>query len=211
MEVIELPIEHLREASWNPNVMDEAMLGRLMESVRRFGMVQNLVVRELLDGTYEVLSGNHRLRVLRRMGFTWVLCVIVELDDSQAKLLAQVLNRVQGEDDLGLQVEVVREVLKTIPQSDVLSLLPESAASLEALSSLGAEDLAEQLRAWQQAQAARLHHMIFQLSADQVKVIDEAIDTAAARRTNGGGTASTRRGNALYLLCREYLERRNLS
>ena len=32
---------------------------------------------------------------------------------------------------------MVREVLETIPQSEVLSILPESAASLEALSSLG--------------------------------------------------------------------------
>ena len=210
MEVLELPIEHLREAPWNPNVMDEAMLARLTESVRRFGMVQNLVVRELLDGTYEVLSGNHRLRVLKRMGFTWVLCVIVELDDSQARLLAQVLNRVQGEDDLGLQVELVREVLKTIPQSDVLSLLPESAASLAALSSLGADDLAEHLRAWQQAQAARLQHMIFQLTHKQVDVVMEALERVIAGVTKDGSNPN-RRGNALYELCRDYLERRDLS
>ena len=81
----------------------------------------------------------------------------------------------------------------------MLSLLPESAASLEALSSLGETSLAEHLQVWQQAKAARLHHMIFQLSADQVKIVEEALDS--------DGAAPNRRGNALFLLCRSYLQR----
>ena len=96
MKVVELPIEHLREAEWNPNIMDEAMLGRLKESIGRFGMVQNLVARAMGDGTYEVLSGNQRLRVLREMGIMSVPCVLVKVDDARARLLAQALNRVQG-------------------------------------------------------------------------------------------------------------------
>ena len=206
MKVIELPIGHLQEASWNPNVMDDAMLGRLRQSIDRFGLVQNLVVRRNDDRDYEVLSGNQRLQVLRQMGITLVPCVIVDLDDSQARLLAQALNRVQGEDDLGLKAEMVREVLESIPQSEVLAILPESAASLEALSSLGETSLAEHLDVWQRAQAARLHHMIFQLSADQVEVVEQALEEVIA----GGAddeAVQNRRGKALFRLCRSYLER----
>ena len=187
--------------------MDEPMVDRLSESIDRYGMIQNLVVRRTGEGTYEVLSGNHRLRTMREKGATTAPCVIVELDDSRAKLLAQALNRVQGEDDLGLKGEMVREVLETIPQSEVLSLLPESAASLEALSRLGQADLAEHLRAWQHAQAARLHHLIFQLSANQVKVVEEALEGVAAEAVDNDGGAPNRRGNALFLLCRFYLQR----
>ena len=209
MKVVELPIEQLREAFWNPNIMDEAMLRRLRESIDRFGMVQNLVARPVGDGTYEVLSGNQRLGARREMGISVAPCVIVDLDDGKTRLLAQVLNRVQGEDDLGLKAEMVREVLETMPQSEVLSLLPESAASLGALSSLGQADLAEHLTAWQQAQAARLHHMIFQLSADQVKVVEEALDRVivGAGAADRDEAAPNRRGTALFRLCRSYLER----
>ena len=207
MKVVEVLIELLRDASWNPNVMDDAMLGRLRQSIERFGVVQNLVARILGDGTYEVLSGNQRLQVLRGMGVAVVPCVIVDLNDSKSRLLAQALNRVQGEDDLGLKAEMVREVLESIPQSEVLSLLPESAASLEALSSLRETSLAEHLEAWQRAQAARLHHMIFQLSADQVRVVEEALDGIAAKAVDNEGAPPNRRGNALFLLCRSYLER----
>ena len=60
MEVIELPIEVLKEATWNANQIDEAMLQRLRSSILKYGFIQNLVVRHI-DNGYEVLSGNQRL------------------------------------------------------------------------------------------------------------------------------------------------------
>ena len=45
MEVIELPIEALKEAAWNANQIDEAMLQRLRSSIVKYGLVQNLVVQ----------------------------------------------------------------------------------------------------------------------------------------------------------------------
>ena len=68
MDVVDLPVGLLREAPWNPNRMDEAMLGRLRESIRLFGLVESLVMRSVEGVAYEVLSGNQRLRVLREMG-----------------------------------------------------------------------------------------------------------------------------------------------
>ena len=206
VKVVELAIDNLREAAWNPNVMDEAMLGRLRESVMRFGTVQNLVVRLLDDCRYEVLSGNQRFRVLREMGITPVPSVVVDLDDGQARLLAQALNRIQGEDDLGLKAEAVREILKSVPASEVLSLLPESAEGLEALGSLGEEDIASHLQAWELTRKARLKHMIFQLSGEQVEVVEKAMRRAVNELCDEE-TNPNRRGNALYRLCRSYLGR----
>ncbi len=111
MKIIELPIARLAGADWNPNNVDPAMRSRLTESLTRFGLVGNLVVRCLPDGLYEVLSGNQRLQVLAELGYTHVPCVVVDLDDSNARLLAQALNRIQGEDDLGMKAELIRHVL----------------------------------------------------------------------------------------------------
>lgn len=62
MELVDLPISKLIEAWWNPNRMDPAMLTRLKRSITRFDLVDNLVVRKLEEGAYEVLSGNQRLQ-----------------------------------------------------------------------------------------------------------------------------------------------------
>jgi ParB family transcriptional regulator, chromosome partitioning protein len=198
MNFIDIPLDQLREASWNPNQMDGAMLERLRESLRRFDVVTNLVVRPLGGASYEVISGNQRLQVLRELGRESVPCAVVDLDDANARLLAQALNRVQGEDDLGLRADLLREVLKALPQEDVLSLLPETAASLQALASLGQQDMARHLQNWQQAQSARLRHLTFQSTPDQLKVIEEALTQVIprAREINTGNPNP--RGNALY-------------
>ena len=108
MQTVDLRLDSLREAPWNPNSMDLAMVDRLRESLSRYGLVENLVVRPMDDGAYEVLSGNHRFQVLKELGFETVPCAVVDLDDAHAQLLAQALNHLHGNDDLGLRAELIR-------------------------------------------------------------------------------------------------------
>lgn len=207
MNIVELPLNLLQEAPWNPNQMDEVMSNRLKESLSRYGLVEPLVVRPDEDG-YEVLSGNQRLKVIESMGIDSVPCVIVNLNDNEAMLLAQALNGLRGEDDLALKGELFRKVLETLPESKILSLLPETSDSLQALSSIGQADLAEQLKAWEKAQAARLRHMQLQLTNQQLDTVEEAVSLILPKAKESGYDNPNSRGNAIYLLCRFYLERR---
>ena len=110
MKVIEIVLGKLREAPWNANQMDEAMLERLKESLRRYGLVGPLVVRPI-GQYYEVLSGNQRLRAIKELKFKSAPCVIVNLNDAEAMLLAQALNGIKGEDDLGLKGAMLKKIL----------------------------------------------------------------------------------------------------
>ena len=65
--------------------------------------------------------------------------------------------------------------------------------------------MAEQLKAWEKARTARLHHVIFQLSKGQLQTVELAMERAIARSVPDGSNPN-RRGQALYMLCREYLE-----
>ncbi len=213
MRLLDIPVDQLQEAVWNPNEVDRDMLAHLKESVRRFDLVQNLVVRPMPGtDTYEVLSGNHRLRVIKELGYTSVPCAVVDLDNSQARLLAQALNHVHGEEDLGLRAEAVREILKQLPQDQVLAILPETSNSLNALSTLGQQDMAEHLQAWQRAQRARLKHLQFQLTSSQLEIVQRAL--AQVRNSTDEGDAHEEspnaRGTALYIMCHKYLESEGL-
>jgi ParB family chromosome partitioning protein len=141
MRVVDVPINQIHAAVWNPNQMDETMRSRLRRSIERFGLVLPLVIRPTSHDQFEAIGGAQRLAVLRELGITAVPCVVVEADDAHARLLAQALNRIQGQDDLGLQAELIREVLQSLPQEEVLQLLPETAQSLQALSSLAQADM----------------------------------------------------------------------
>jgi ParB family chromosome partitioning protein len=200
-------MDKLREAPWNANVMDRRTSDRLRESVSRYGLLQPLVIRPVAESAYETLSGNQRLRIMREMGFESAPCVIVNLGDSEAMLLAQALNAIRGEDDLAIKGSLLKKILSAIPEDKVLSLLPETTESLKALSSIGQEDLAQHLKAWEQAQTARLKHMQLQFSGEQLETVEKALDLIMAKARDSVEGNPNVRGTAIYLLARFYLQR----
>ena len=206
MEIVELPIDILKEARWNVNQPNEAMLQRLRASIRQFGFVQNLVVRRLGD-VYEVLSGNQRLKLLREFNVSKVPCVIVNLDDAHARLFAQALNHIHGDDDLGLRAELIREVLKTIPEGDVLKILPDTMVGLKGMATLGQEKMAGYLQNWEKARAVRLRNLLFKLTSEQLPTIETAIERILPEARRQQGVSPNSRGTALYLICKSYLEK----
>ncbi len=129
------------------------------------------------------------------------------MDDARAKLLAQALYRLHGEDDVGLKAELVRQKRDKLPEEEVLSFLPETAESLSSLCSMGHEDLAQYWDSWQQAQFARLKQFQFQLTSDQANVVEEVLSRLLPKARESRRDSPNARGTALYLLCLEYMER----
>ena len=208
MEIKEIDLKQLRGAPWNPNHMEPDDFARLKKSLQTYGLVQNLVVRSLGDDQYEVLSGNQRLTVLKELHINPVYCVVVNLDDVHSRLLAQALNHIHGEDDLGMRAEVLREVLKTVSEAEVLALLPETKGNLTALSTMSQDSIANSLQNWQQAQTAKLKHCQFQLTPKQTNIVEEALAQLLSAAKQEKSDNPNIRGNALYLLCKFYLENR---
>ena len=135
--------------------------------------------------------------------------MVVNLDDAGAMLLAQALNGLRGEDDLALKGALLKAVLSSVPGNEVLSLLPETTESLQSLSSINETDLAEHLQAWDKAQAARLRHMQLQFTDKQLETVEEAVSLITPKvKANGFDNPNTR-GNAFFMLCRFYLDRRD--
>ncbi len=104
-----------------------------------------------------------------------------------------------------MRAEVLRDVLESMSLEEVMALLPETTASLQALTSIGKQSIAQALQQWEQAQKARLHHVTFQLTDAQLEVVEEALQrlmfTVAIRPES-----PNKRGGALSLLCKDYLE-----
>ena len=207
MITTDLPLAKLREAPWNANSMDEEMLNHLKESISRYGLVENLVVRKMSDENYEVISGSQRLNILRQINYETVPCVVVDLDDANARLFSQALNNVHGEDNLGLRAALIRHVLTEILEQDILSILPDSSYTLQAFSAMGTETIVEYLQRKQLSQSAHLKHMQFQLTPDQSPVVEEAINKILSQFHPSKEDNPNMRGNALYILCQAYLEK----
>src|SRR5919204_2665887 len=148
METTEIRLECLRPADWNANHVSAAVRAKIRRSIERYGLVENLVARPHPEqpGSFELVSGNHRLPILRELGYVRAPVVVVELDDAQARLLAQALNRTRGTDDPRAYGELLERILADLDVSEVVELLPETEATIDqVLRELGGDEQAEEL------------------------------------------------------------------
>ncbi|WP_133128051.1 ParB/RepB/Spo0J family partition protein [Legionella nagasakiensis] len=97
-ETINLPVDHLRPGKYQPRgEIEEASLSELTESIRKQGLLQPLVVREVSSGRYEIIAGERRWRACQLAGITEIPVVLRQVDDETAMAMALVEN-LQRED-----------------------------------------------------------------------------------------------------------------
>lgn len=78
----EVPIELIRPNPRNPRtVFDEDALSELEHSLREFGLLQPIVVRQVADG-YELVMGERRWRAAQRAGLTTISAIIRKTEDA---------------------------------------------------------------------------------------------------------------------------------
>ncbi len=76
---------------------DEEALSELAQSIEKHGLIQPIVVKPTLDGTYMIIAGERRWRACRMAGLTEVPVMIKETDDRTVMELALIEN-LQRED-----------------------------------------------------------------------------------------------------------------
>ncbi len=205
MKLTELNVQFINESDWNPNQMDPDVLSTLRASIKRFGLVLPLVVREISKDHYETIGGAQRLSVIKELGIKSVNCVVVEADDAEARLLAQALNRIAGTDDPVKRQVSLDQILENIPKGEVLELLPDAAIAIGHAISFTPTSLIEHLESFEVSRSARLKHFSAQLTNDQLAIIDQAIAHASEHGAIDDANPN-KAGNALFHICQNYLD-----
>jgi len=91
---------------------DADALEGLAESIRQNGVLQPLIVRRMINGTYELIAGERRLRAARLAGIRRVPCIVMDVSDERSAVFA-LLENMQRQ-DLGFFEEA--EALSRIMQ-----------------------------------------------------------------------------------------------
>ena len=87
-----IPINAVRPNPQQPRrSFDEAALRELADSIRAYGILQPLTVRDK-GGFYELVAGERRLRAARIAGLREVPCLVAEVGEEDAALLALIEN-----------------------------------------------------------------------------------------------------------------------
>lgn len=105
----------------NPNQprtqFDHAALRELSDSIRRFGVLQPLTVRQLASCRYELIAGERRLRAARMAGVDTVPCILLDIDSRESGLLALIENLQRKDLDFIEEAEGLRQLIETCGMS----------------------------------------------------------------------------------------------
>lgn len=114
MHLEKIKINEIKVDTYNPRKISKEQLMQLEESVKRFGVVDPLIVNRY-PGRKNVLVGGHqRLKVLIKLGHKEVSCVIVKVNPEREKELNLRLNRNLGEFDFDLLADFNEDLLKNV-------------------------------------------------------------------------------------------------
>jgi len=95
---LKLDVGCLQPGKYQPRgEMEEAPLLELAESIKKQGLLQPLLVRELDSGRYEIIAGERRWRASQIAGLTEIPVIVKQVDDETAMAMALVEN-LQRED-----------------------------------------------------------------------------------------------------------------
>ncbi len=88
-EIKVMKLAELKPASYNPRTISDEALAGLTESVKRFGLVQPIVVNR---ASGNVVGGHQRIKALEKLGVKEAQVVVVDLSESEEKALNVTMN-----------------------------------------------------------------------------------------------------------------------
>ena len=92
---------------------DATELSSLAGSIRENGILQPLTVRRLLDGKYELVAGERRLRAAHMAGLEKIPCLLTEVSDEQSAILALVENMQRADLSYFEEAAAIQQLMKS--------------------------------------------------------------------------------------------------
>lgn len=100
MEIINIDINQLNPADYNPRNLTDEQFDNIKSSLNEFGFVNPLVVNSNPQRKNTLVGGHQRLKVAKELGYNEVPIVYINLTEQQERELNIRLNRNTGEWDL---------------------------------------------------------------------------------------------------------------
>lgn len=115
LQTVYVDIDKLTKADYNPRKWDEKALSDLKASIKRFGMVDPIIINGAENRKNVVIGGHMRLEAAKALGMKQVPAVYINLPDiEKEKELNLRLNKNQGEFDFALLANFAEEFLSDI-------------------------------------------------------------------------------------------------
>lgn len=102
MEIIQVKVSELKPAEYNPRRLTNEQHAHLTESIKKFGLVDPIIVNRHAGRENVIIGGHMRCKIASELGMKEVPVYFVDLDEAQEKELNIRLNKNLGEFDFDL-------------------------------------------------------------------------------------------------------------
>ncbi len=127
-----IPIKNIIPNTWNPNIMDSQSYQALSESFTEFGDIDPILVRDLGE-KYQIIDGEHRYKIAKDLGLDKIQSIVIDVSDTQAKRLTQIMNRTKGKDDPEKLMNLLDSLLLEMSEDELVNGLPYTPDGLASL------------------------------------------------------------------------------
>ena len=84
-KVVEIEMERLRNFTNHPfKVIGDSQMIELQDSIKKYGVLNPLIVRPRKEGYYEIISGHRRKYAAERLGYKKIPVIIRMMQDNEA-------------------------------------------------------------------------------------------------------------------------------
>lgn len=133
----ELPIDVLVQADWNYKKNDEKLQKKLADNIEKNGQIENILVRPLGNGEYEVVNGNHRYMALKSLGVKKAIVYdLGEISLQQAQRIAIETNETKFESDNVALAEILSNLTDEFGIADLEVTMPYTGDELSNFSEM---------------------------------------------------------------------------
>ena len=130
--VIFLSVKSIRPNPAQPRrIFSQDALSELADSIRQHGVLQPLSVRRI-QGGYELIAGERRLRAAQLAGLGEVPCLVMQMDDKESGLAAMIENLQRQDLDFVEEAQGIAALMRTqnLSQEQAARLLGKSQSAV---------------------------------------------------------------------------------
>ena len=129
-----MKLDNIIKADWNYKEDDDSQKAVLIANMNENGYVQNMVVRILPEGNYEVIDGNHRLEALKDMEVAEAMvCNLGEVSILKAQKLAIQLNETRFESNEYRLAQLIKNLANEYSIENLVETLPYSRGEIDSI------------------------------------------------------------------------------
>ena len=174
-----VPIGRLSPNPWNVNKLDGEMYEKARASIRRFGFIDPVTVRDIEADGIQIIDGEQRWRAAIDEGLEEIdVADLGSMPDETAQQLSIILNELHGTYDPRDMGSLLTRLMAAEPLPALAEVLPFTMEQIEELTALPKVDWNTVTPRPPATRSERWVERVYRMPSEAAEIIDAAIERA---------------------------------